>query len=122
MCRVPTNRRATIMPKKYLIYIHNDERFDTLNERGQKSNLVNELLDKHWATEAGVQTNYQKGLGVQTLHPPRKKQPKIIAKPDQIKPALKTVGAEVDTCPHGYAKGMCKKVACNKKFAAVESA
>lgn len=111
------------MPKKYLIYIHNNERFDTLNERGQKSNLVNELLDKHWLNLEQVAKLPKSKKPLDEIVPiPVDPKSRVIAKPDQIKPALKTVGAEVDTCPHGYAKGMCKKVACNKKFAAVESA
>lgn len=127
MCPVPTNRKATIMPKKYLIYIHNNERFDQLNERGQKSNLINDLLDQHWTMQDLAEQAKKSPNGVAVPGAPNVRlavvaKPKIIAKPEDIKPAIKNIGSELDTCPHGYAKGMCKKVACNKKFAAVESA
>lgn len=143
MFRVPTNRRATIMPKKYLIYIHNNERFDTLNERGQKSNLINDLLEQHWTMQdladkarkspngvavpgvpgvrLAVATSKAVKPGEALVVPPADKN-----EPDPVKRAKKQVAGAVkikniETCPHGYAKGNCKKADCNKKFTAVHS-
>lgn len=50
------------------------------------------------------------------------KQPEALKKNARLaKPKNKSVaklGIEpVDSCPHGYAKGMCKKVDCNRKYA-----
>lgn len=36
------------MAKKYLIYIHRSDLFDALRKRGQKSQLVNTLLERYW--------------------------------------------------------------------------
>jgi hypothetical protein len=106
------------MPKKYLLYIHNSDRFDTLNERGQKSNLVNDLLDKHWL-------NIEQVAKLPKSKKPLKEVDPILIdpKPKVIKtPAEASKAANVETCPHGYAKGNCKKADCNKKFAALQSA
>lgn len=36
------------MAKKYLLYIHNSKQFDTVEN---KSQLINDLLDKFWSPE-----------------------------------------------------------------------
>lgn len=41
--------------------------------------------------------------------------PALAAEVDQK--LSKVAGAEPTLCPHGYAKGMCKKDTCNKKYA-----
>lgn len=98
------------MPKKYLLYIHDSDQFDTLTGRGAKSGLINQLLDKHWTL--GPQ---KKPVGPvnPVSHPtpdiagkiPAKK---VIKTPAQAKAAV----AKDSFCEHGFAPGFCKKQKC----------
>lgn len=100
------------MPKKFLIYVHDNDKFEKETpKRGDKSQLVNTLLDAHWK-----ETDRPKRPRTQGFDP-------VLAGADVTKTIIKTpedAKAAVNNsnlCPHGFAKGLCKKSACNKKEA-----
>lgn len=96
------------MPKKYLLYIHDSDRFDALKNRGEKSQLVNGLLDLHWKNGDRVKLAIKPGV----IHGPE-----IIKDAEAVKRAVQgTAGGKVDACPHGFAEGMCKFSKCNNKY------
>lgn len=70
------------MAKKYLLYIHDDEWFDTVKN---KSELINRLIAEH------------------KTPPPTA--PNVVESPTPInKP-----GKDYSVCKHGFPKGFCKK-------------
>lgn len=103
------------MPKKYLIYIHDSDRFDNLTLRGEKSGLVNQLLNEHFATKlkqkmrAGAKSGSKNPainpLAEFPIFDPTKKTIKTPAE-------AKKVVAKDDFCEHGFAPGFCKKSKC----------
>lgn len=108
------------MPKRYLLYIHDSDQFDTLTDRGMKSGLVNQLLASHWSV-AGDGTG--KIPTIKKIQPlleharkedeeaqvhARKLSSRLIKTPMQAKAAV----VKDNFCEHGFAPGFCKKQKC----------
>lgn len=104
------------MPKKYLIYVHNDAEFDKLTKRGEKSGLVNQLLDEHWKPKkkpAMPKVGSGKGLVDPKKVVAQYDAKKAIKTPEQAKAAARQVAKDrSDFCEHGFAPGFCKKQKC----------
>lgn len=85
------------MAKKYLLYIHDDEWFDTIKN---KSELINRLIAEHKNLPPFREKKISE-LGAWT--PPTA--PILVEPPAPINKPKK----DYSVCKHGFPKGFCKK-------------
>jgi|SRR6478672_3237764 len=94
------------MAKKYLLYIH-DERFDNETE---KSKLVNDLLDRHYAATTLLEDPYvshtvQTSKGTHRYYDTGP----VSTVPARLAAVQVTGDAPMEFCKHDAVKGFCKK-------------